>query len=42
MSDLAKREENGRLGEALTEAVLLKRFWVLDRSADVDLSLIHI
>ena len=36
MSDLAKREENGRLGEALTEAVLLKRFWVLDRSADVD------
>lgn len=36
MSDLARREENGRLGEALTEAVLLKRFWVLDRSADVD------
>ncbi|MBE4480656.1 hypothetical protein HJ011_23320 [Vibrio parahaemolyticus] len=36
MSDLAKREENGNLGEALAVAVLLKRFWVLDRSVDVD------
>lgn len=36
VSDLAKREENGNLGEALAVAVLLKRFWVLDRSVDVD------
>lgn len=36
MSLLAKREENGARGESLTQSVLLSRFWVLKRSADVD------
>jgi len=36
VSELAKREENGRSGESLTQAILLSRFWVLKRSADVD------
>jgi len=36
MSDLAKREENGKKGERRTDAILLNRFWVLKRSADVD------
>ncbi|WP_323658537.1 hypothetical protein [Pectobacterium versatile] len=36
MSELAKREENGRSGETLTQSILLSRFWVLKRSADVD------
>ena len=36
MSKLAKREENGDLGESLTQSILLSRFWVLKRSADVD------
>lgn len=36
MSDLAKREENGRKGEARTEGFLLDAFWVLRRSADID------
>ncbi|WP_434673321.1 hypothetical protein [Pseudomonas sp. R1-15] len=36
MSELAKREENGGIGESLTQSILLSRFWVLKRSADVD------
>ncbi|VXB28005.1 conserved hypothetical protein [Pseudomonas sp. 8BK] len=36
MSELAKQEENGRSGESLTQSILLSRFWVLKRSADVD------
>ena len=36
VSELAKREENGRSGESLTQSILLSRFWVLKRSADVD------
>ncbi|HCC6092215.1 TPA: hypothetical protein M5903_002929, partial [Citrobacter freundii] len=36
MSDLAKREENGKKGESLTQSILLSRFWVLLRSTDVD------
>ena len=36
MSDLAKRNENGEQGERRTDAILLNRFWVLKRSADVD------
>lgn len=36
MSELAKREENGGSGESLTQSILLSRFWVLKRSADVD------
>lgn len=36
MSDLAKREENGAIGESLTQSILLSRFWVMKRSADVD------
>lgn len=36
MSKLAKREENGEIGEILTQSILLSRFWVLKRSADVD------
>lgn len=30
------RQENGAIGEARTRALLLDRFWVLERSADVD------
>jgi len=36
VSELAKREENGRSGESLTQSILLSRFWVLKRSADID------
>lgn len=36
MSELAKRDENGEKGEKLTQSILLSRFWVLKRSADVD------
>lgn len=36
MSQLAKKEENGRIGESRTQSILLSRFWVLKRSADVD------
>lgn len=36
MSNLAKREENGAKGESLTQSILLSRFWVMKRSADVD------
>ncbi|MDE1483386.1 hypothetical protein KKI90_20390 [Xenorhabdus bovienii] len=36
MSVLAKREENGAKGESLTQSILLSRFWVMKRSADVD------
>ncbi|MDR3412243.1 MAG: hypothetical protein P4L87_15075 [Formivibrio sp.] len=36
MSELAKREENGEKSETLTQSILLSRFWVLKRSADVD------
>lgn len=36
MSDLAKRDENGKKGESLTQSILLSRFWVLLRSSDVD------
>jgi len=36
MSELAKREENGKKGESLTQSILLSRFWVMKRSADVD------
>lgn len=36
MSELAKREENGKKGERRTESFLLDAFWVLRRSVDVD------
>lgn len=36
MSELAKREENVEKGETLTQSILLSRFWVLKRSADID------
>ena len=31
-----KREENGKKGEARTEAFLLDSFWTMKRSVDVD------
>lgn len=36
MSILAKKEENGKKGEARTNAVLLDSFWVFTRSVDVE------
>lgn len=36
MSDLAKREENGKKGESRTESILLDRFWVYKRSVDIE------
>lgn len=36
MSNLAKKEENGKKGEARTQALLLDSFWVLVRSVDVE------
>jgi hypothetical protein len=36
MSELAKRAENGVLGETLTAAILMNNFWVLKRSVDIE------
>lgn len=36
MSNIAKKEENGKKGEARTQALLLDSFWVLVRSVDVE------
>lgn len=36
MSELAKRAENGELGETLTAAILMNKFWVLKRSVDIE------
>ncbi|MEN4568886.1 hypothetical protein [Pantoea agglomerans] len=36
MSNLAKQGENGAIGESLTQSILLKRFWVMRRSVDID------
>lgn len=36
MSELAKRAENGALGEALTATILMNKFWVLKRSVDIE------
>jgi len=35
-SDGIKRAHNGKIGEARTKSFLIDRFWVLERSADID------